>query len=220
MMHIGIDFDDTLLDTRRVFVRILNRIHGSNHQLEDLHDYYLMNTFGCTSEYLESVFTQHFEELHAPEPFPGVQSTIKQAQSRGHTITIITARPAIHMPPLHQWLARHSLPGDRVISASKSGEKALRAAEANIDIFVDDNPRHALALAARGIRVLLLDRPYNRNCQDPNITRVPDWTSIREILFPFVEIGPATLNPSQTSTLSEIGLCQPLQLIQKGSPCP
>jgi len=220
MMHIGIDFDDTLLDTRRVFVQILNRIHGTHHQLEDLHDYYLMNTFGCTSEDLESIFTEHFDELHAMEPFTGVQATIKAAQAHGHTITIITARPLVHMPQLHRWLARHNLPGDRVISASKSGEKALRAAEAKIDIFVDDNPRHALALAARGIRVLLLDRPYNRNCQDPHITRVPDWNAIRKFLVPSVEGGPTSLNPSQTGLLSDIGMFPIPQLIQKGSPCP
>ena len=183
-MHIGLDFDDTLLDTRRVFVGILNRIHGTNHQLEALQDYYLMNTFGCTMEYLESVFTEHFEELHAMDPFPGVQTTIQQALARGHVITVITARPEIHMPPLRQWLARHHLPGDRVISASQSGEKARRAAEAKIDVFVDDNPRHALALAARGIRVLLLDRPYNRQCQDSHITRVADWQAVSQILVP------------------------------------
>ena len=220
MMHIGIDFDDTLLDTRRVFVRILNEIHGTNHQLEDLHDYYLMGTFGCTAEYLESVFTRHFEELHASEPFPGVQTAIKQAQTCGHVITIITARPAIHMPPLYQWLARHDLPSDRVISASKSGEKALRAAEAKIDIFVDDNPRHALALAARGIRVLLLDRPYNRNCQDPNITRVPDWTAIREILVPSTEDEATSFNPTKAGLLADTESTRTKSLMQKGSPCP
>jgi uncharacterized HAD superfamily protein len=208
-MHIGIDFDDTLLDTRRVLVGILNRLHGTNHQLESLQDYYLMGTYGCTSEYMESVFTQHFDELHAPAPFPDVQTTIQQLQARGHAITIITARPAIHMPPLHEWLARHHLPGDRVISASKSGEKALRAAESNIDIFIDDNPRHALALATRGIRVLLLDRPYNRTCQATCITRVPHWNAIRDFLISSPKDEVTALDPTQIGLLNKTGLCRP-----------
>jgi uncharacterized HAD superfamily protein len=87
------------------------------------------------------------------------------------------------MPALHQWLRRHGLPTERVINAPKSGEKAVRAAEAGIELHVDDNPRHAMAIAACNIRVLLLDRAYNRTCEAPNITRVPDWHAISEILL-------------------------------------
>jgi len=183
MMRISFDFDDTLLDTRRVFVNVLNRIHGTNHQLDSLLEYYLAGTFGRTSDYLEQVFTDHLDELHELNPLPGVVDTIRRLEARGDQLTILTARPDIHMPPLHQWLRRHGLPAAHVINAPKSGEKALRAAEERMELHVDDNPRHALAIAARNIRVLLLDRPYNRTCEASNITRVADWPAIADFLF-------------------------------------
>lgn len=185
MRRLGIDFDDTLLDTRRVFLNLLNRAYGTHHTYESAQQYYLDSTFGCTSEDLERLFSQNFDELHNLDPLPGVASTLLRARNSGHQLTLITARPAIHMPPLYAWVARHHLPIHHIISAPKSGEKALRAFESGIELFIDDNPRHALAIAARNIPVLLLDRPYNQACAGPLITRVPDWHAIAQNLFDF-----------------------------------
>ena len=183
MIHLGIDFDDTLLDTRRVFLAILNRAFGTQHTYASAQQYYLDSTFGCTSADLERIFSENFDELHNLDPLPGAADMLLRAHAQGHRLTLITARPPIHMPPLHEWVARHHLPMDTIISAPKSGEKALRAAELGIDLFIDDNPRHALAIADKQIPVLLLDRPYNQTCAGPRITRVPDWHAVASVLF-------------------------------------
>ncbi len=183
MMHLGIDFDDTLLDTRRVFLTILNREFGTAHSYDALQDYYLASTWGCTSDDLDRIFCQHFDELHALDPLHGVSETLQRARAARHRLTIITARPTVHMPPVYEWLARHQIIVDNVVSAPKSGEKALRAAENGIDLFVDDNPRHAVAISTRNIPVLLIDRPYNKQCQGNLITRVSNWDAIAGKLF-------------------------------------
>jgi len=202
MIHLGIDFDDTLIDTRRVFIDVLNRHFGTAHTYDSARDYYLAETCGTTSAELERIFTENFEPLHAMAPFPGVTATLHRARQHGHQLTIITARPAVHMPPLYDWLARHNIQVDHVISAPKSGEKALRAHESGIDLFIDDNPRHALAIAARNIPVLMLNRPYNQTCANPLITRVPDWHAIAEKLFPTEQ--PRTATPPHLTQFTQL----------------
>ena len=182
-LRIGLDFDDTLLDTRRAYLGVLNRIHGTDYQADQLTDYSFKILFNCADEHIVDTFTEHFDECHRMGPFPGVIETLTQAGAMGHRFTIITARPEIHMPPLREWVSRHGIKAEKAISAPKPGEKAEQAAREGVDLFVEDNPRHAEMISAKGIRVLLLDRLYNRVCEGPNITRVRDWNEISDILL-------------------------------------
>jgi uncharacterized protein len=182
-MHIGLDFDDTLLDTRRAFLAVLNRVFATDHQCDLVGEFSFRKLFDCTQERVFDLFIESFDEIHGVDPFPGVQVTLKELTAQGHRLTIITARPAIHMPPLPGWLKRHGIHVDHVISAPSAGDKAQHAVRERLDIFVEDSPKHALSVAAAGVRVLLMDRLYNRECQDPNMTRVRDWKDISEILL-------------------------------------
>ena len=48
--------------------------------------------------------------------------------------------------------------------------------------WVEDKPKNALAGLNYGLTVLLYDRPYNRDFNHPDITRVNNWKQIHEIL--------------------------------------
>lgn len=55
--------------------------------------------------------------------------------------------------------------------------------ELGISIFIEDNSSYALDCAKKGIKVLLLDKPWNKNYEKhPNIIKVNSWEEILERL--------------------------------------
>ena len=48
--------------------------------------------------------------------------------------------------------------------------------------WIEDKPKNALAGLNYGLKVLLYDRPYNRDFNHPEITRVNNWKQIHEML--------------------------------------
>jgi uncharacterized HAD superfamily protein len=55
--------------------------------------------------------------------------------------------------------------------------------ELKIDFMVEDDVRHSEVCAKEGIKVFLLDKPWNQNCvEHENIVRVKNWKEIQEKL--------------------------------------
>jgi len=50
----------------------------------------------------------------------------------------------------------------------------------NVEVMIDDRPEIVLYLAERGIRVLMMDAPYNQDVQHENVVRVFGWKDVYE----------------------------------------
>ncbi|MEM5593336.1 hypothetical protein AAHH67_18900 [Niallia circulans] len=50
MNHIGIDFDDTLVDMRKSIVKLLNKIHNKNLDYEEMVEYGVSDLYGYSFE--------------------------------------------------------------------------------------------------------------------------------------------------------------------------
>ncbi len=59
-------------------------------------------------------------------------------------------------------------------------DKYLACKKLNVDVMIDDKPDVALYLAENGIKVLLVDNPYNQEVNHHNITRVKNWEAIKK----------------------------------------
>jgi len=68
--------------------------------------------------------------------------------------------------------------GDIFFEQGKTKDKICR--EMGIDLIIEDNGEHSLNYAKNGIRVLLLDKPWNKGISHENIYRCLNWSDILE----------------------------------------
>ncbi|WP_018663193.1 5' nucleotidase, NT5C type [Heyndrickxia acidiproducens] len=187
MIHIGLDFDDTLVDMRQSIVKILNRKHKRNLVYEDIEEYAVSNLYGYSFEEYVDFFTRNQTELHQEKPYPFLLTVLRELSKKAK-LTIITGRPKAWMESAENWALANKLPIENIVCASQHPNGKLECAlKHNISLFIEDNPSHALAIANNGIDVLLLDKPYNRNCFHERITRVENWKEIGTILLSHIK---------------------------------
>jgi uncharacterized HAD superfamily protein len=179
-LHIGLDFDDTLMHTREGLVALLNQLHNTTTRIEDCHDYYLSHPWKLTEDQFHAMFEAHESHLHTQPPLEGLLETLC-AWSFHATFSIITGRPEEWLPSATTWLAQHNIPINNILAAKSHGGKGKIARSLNLAFFIEDHASFAKEVANAGTFVFLLDRPYNRDLHHPLITRVADWHEIRHL---------------------------------------
>lgn len=180
-VNIGLDFDDTLMQTRQALLAYLNAQYGTQRTLDELTMCRFTALWGLDDRQFDDLFDRRQEEFHQAPPFPAALECLRSwaVDSR---FFIITCRPPAWVPCAAAWLARHGIPAAEITSAEDAAAKARHAAEKGITLFVDDQPEPALKIAEQGIEVLLLDAPYNQGCSHPHIRRVRDWHEIQALV--------------------------------------
>lgn len=118
-------------------------------------------------------------ERAAPDAalLPGAKDVVWRAAWQGRLLGYVTRRPAHLYDLTHAWIARMDLPRDTLFCTPPAlckSEIVRRLGCVPHLALVEDSPSEALRAAGNGLRVLLLDRPYNQGAAHPLITRVPD----------------------------------------------
>ncbi len=181
LLKIGLDFDDTLMHTREALVALLNKMHNTQIRAEECTDYYLSEPWKLTDEQFAAMFNAHEDHIHTQPPLEGLLETLQGWSSRG-TFHVITGRPECWLPSATNWLHRHRIRIEEVISAKSAGGKGVAAKKLGLDFFIEDHADFAMEIATAGTPVFLLDRPYNQKRNHPLITRVKDWHQIRDLV--------------------------------------
>lgn len=70
MNHIGLDFDDTVVDMRKSIVQLLNKIHNKDLRYEEMVEYGVSDLYGYSFEAFLDFFTKNQKELHSANPYP------------------------------------------------------------------------------------------------------------------------------------------------------
>ena len=197
-MRIYVDFDDCLCETGRAFSRLALEMFNKHVPYEQMHEFELNKSFNLDAEqYRQLMLRGHEPEmLLSYDATPGAAETINEWISRGHEVSVITGRPAGVYEPSRIWLDAHGLRKARLYCLNKYGtdylfESSHRSLELEdyyrmkFDFAVEDSPK---AFRFFGhlpeLRVLVFDRPWNRDCvlPNPNYQRCADWESIRRIV--------------------------------------
>ena len=103
---------------------------------------------------------------------PGARSalTILQQQFR---IVIITARRPSARPQTLDWLHDHGLLFDELyLTDEKTGVAD------NLVFAVDDHPEHVQDYAKQGVKVFIMDQPWNQCFSASGVTRVTNWKQL------------------------------------------
>ncbi len=195
-MIIGVDVDDVLIDTNPFLLEHLNGLFGTRFRREDVTKYLIQGLFGEKAKLAEEEIYRFIEEkgdmLQALE---GSKEVIKVLSKRNEIIAV-TARMGVDD------LTRNCLSREfdgrikEVYFAGLSGKSRKKKSEVireqNIELYIDDNLDYAFDCASATRRILLYNKPWNRNGSLPsNVKRVYNWQEIlREV---------ESLKPAQNS---------------------
>jgi uncharacterized HAD superfamily protein len=173
----AVDIDNVLARAEDEVQRVYKELSGTPWPAGTYGSAGGLDTSPLDREFIEKVF-QYFHEQSIPRLplLPGVKPAL-ELLSRQYRIVLITARRPDSRPQTLAWLARHGLPFDALYHAEdKTGiPESLSAA-------IDDHPAHIRGYCEMGIQVFLMDQPWNRDVQDPQVTRVSGWDALLQWL--------------------------------------
>ena len=165
---------------------------------DQIHYFELERSFDLDAEQYE----QFMRRGHEPEILlsfdatPGAAETINEWISCGHDVSIITGRPSSVYELSRIWLDEHGLKNARLYCLNKYGrDYFIKNSNSTLeledyyrmkfDYAVEDSPKAFRFFEhLPELKVLVFDRPWNRDCAFPNenYQRCADWESIRKIV--------------------------------------
>ena len=197
-MQIYVDFDDCLCETGRAFSKLAAELFGKNVPYRNMSFFEMDKTFGLNdAQYEQLMIRGHRPEvLLSYEETPGASTVINEWISCGHAVSIITGRPFSAYEPSRQWLDNHGLQKARLYCLNKYGRDSF-IINSDFSLELEDYYRMKFDFAVEDspkafkffdhlpeLRVLVFDRPWNRNFVFPNgkYARCFDWETIRNIV--------------------------------------
>lgn len=116
--------------------------------------------------------------------YDGARELLHTLKSEGYKIILITARPYKRFRRMYSdtiyWLNSNGIICDKIIWQDNKADAIQSLYPAYTDYFVEDRDKHALEVSSLGVKVILIDKPYNRTLTDSdNIIRV---NNIKEVL--------------------------------------
>ena len=197
-MHIYVDFDDCLCETARSFSKLAAEMFGNNVPYEKIRFFDLDKSFGLNDDQYERLMIRghQAEVLLSYEETPGASSVINEWIASGHEVSIITGRPFSAYETSRKWLDDHGFKKARLYCLNKYGRDSfIKNSDFSLeledyykmkfDYAVEDSPRAFKFFDhLSDLRVLVFDRPWNRDCefQNEKYTRCFDWESIGKII--------------------------------------
>lgn len=167
-LRIGIDLDGVVHDFVGAYRRFLRSFVGHRHTMPEPTRWDFYEDWNVTkADFLAHLNTEG--AVFDGKPYPGAIGALDQLRDAGHSIHIVTHRPASQVRTTCDWLEKWSVPYDTLTFAE---DKTI----AKVDVFLEDNVENYEALRAAGVQAFLLDRPWNR---DRLARRVDDWGHFR-----------------------------------------
>jgi uncharacterized HAD superfamily protein len=186
---IGIDVDDTLCSTIAYFLFDFNREHNSNIKVDDIKSFELTTVKNFSQDYIYKKLIKHLKEcLDKYDILENSFEVLNYLKSKGYKLKIITSRRIELKEKTVKWLNNHfgeNFFDDIIFYNKKDFEKckAEIAKENNIDLLIEDAPHYVKNANQLGIKVLVFDRPWNKNLTEENYyKRVYSWNDIKLIL--------------------------------------
>lgn len=192
-MRIGVDIDEVIADSAAVYVPFMNRLFGRDRKKEDLFSYAFEETFDLTEDQMKEFWRSFAREgcwARIP-PVEGAAETLARLRA-AHEIVLVTGRPGEHLEEeTRAWLAEHRMPHDALVFMGEDDKDAAvrrvlgdSPAGRGLDALVDDHWGFAEAAAGRGVRVFLVNAPWNRTAPEhPMVRRVRDLREAAGIIL-------------------------------------
>jgi len=197
-MRFYVDYDDCLCETARAFTGIAARLFGKNVPYEKVRFFNLKESFALGNDEYEQLMAEGHrpEILMSYEETPGASQVLNEWIDQGHEVRIITGRPFSTYEASRRWLDEHGLQRVSLFFLDKYGRDSfVKDSDFNLkledyyrmrfDYAIEDSPRaFRFFKHLPDLKVLIYDRPWNRECELPNnnYVRCSDWERIRKLV--------------------------------------
>ena len=185
-MKIGIDIDDVLVDFIGPLLSVFEKKFGRRFEFENASSSKPWECFDISEEDARGVVIgfNDMEEFDLPA-IGGAKRSLEHLKAN-HEIVSITARQEGIREKTEEFLYNKFGVGIRVFCGNdfwkENGDKSKLniCKELGVDVLIDDNEKFSKEVAESGVKVLLFDRPWNKNIEHENIVRVGSWKEILE----------------------------------------
>lgn len=192
-MKIYVDIDDVLCETAVSLCDMAERVFGRRVEYRNVREFDLQNVFGLSDSEMG-----RFRDLsHEPEFLasfavtPGAVEGLRALVVAGHSVDLVTGRPASSHIGTEMWLDSAGIDGLTVTYVDKYGRSQIygcnpgdpptigmdELAAREYDVAIDDSPLVLSKLAAwHKTCVLVYDRPWNAGFGlAQNMSRIGSW---------------------------------------------
>lgn len=186
-MSLVLDLDGVLANTQETLRDLLRAEFGLSSLELDGPDYDAKNYF---PEALRPEAERIIRHAYATDyggvysrayPYPQAVEVARELWRQGVLRGYVTRRPAAMSRVTHEWLDCWEFPKETVCFAGPEGKAPwMRRLEANL--IVEDSPAEAEAIAAAGLKVLLLRRSYNQHYAGSRVVRIDDLSQVLTLL--------------------------------------
>jgi len=184
---LAFDIDGCITDTMGLLLPTLKEKYGVNIPYESATKFKLEELDWVDlhwTEILDTFYECMTERSECLMPQDGALEFIEKYSHDGNKLLFITAREDRLHKATYEWFERN-VPNLKyeIKFVGVDDSKYEHIIDNNIRTFVEDRADTALKLAEKGINIILLDYPWNREeeYEHPNITRVNSWYDINEI---------------------------------------
>ena len=121
-------------------------------------------------------------------PMHESQTWVKLLHAEGWTFIPITSqtsdKPAqeLRKKRMGELFGENVFSNYHILGTGADKDSALAEFHGTGLYWVEDKPTNALAGLRYGLKPILIDHPYNRDCNHPDIIRVNNWKQIHELL--------------------------------------
>ena len=188
-MKIAIDLDEVIVEFVRHFLDFYNQKNKTEIKFEDWTSYNFSDIIGCTLQEHTNLIhefqrTSSFNNLRFLE---GAKEAINKL-NEDNEIIILTSRAEEFKKETENFLKKH-FPEENLeiiysgdVYKNHKKTKAELCKDLKIDCIIEDHKKYAEECADCGVKVLLLDKPWNKEIEHKNICRVYNWKEILEKL--------------------------------------
>ena len=153
-------------------------------------DYEMANRFGVSKDTIRQEIREFNRSawMGTQRPMMESQTWVKLLAAEGWTFVPITSQtsdiPAqcLRKKRLGELFGDHIFKNYHILGTGADKDSALAEFHETGLYWVEDKPKNALAGLSYGLKPILIDHPYNREFNHPDIIRVNNWKQIHEIL--------------------------------------
>ena len=182
---IVVDIDEVLADSLHAMLKWYNQKYHTNFEWKKCYTYKLWNVFNTSKEENALRFNKFFEEcnLETIRPVEGSQEGIDRIHKIAN-IHVVTGRNDGQIEYTKSWLKKHfhekfsSIEFTSHYYTEKPVKKSEVCKRLNAKIIIEDDLEHAIDCANHGVKVILLNRPWNQTAENKDIIRVDSWEEI------------------------------------------
>ncbi len=192
-MRIAIDFDGTIANTYVLQKQFCKEKYGIDIPFEALAGP-LRKQFLSEEQIREVKEYAHSPATLAAPLIPGAREAVQELVAAGHKVIILTARVAAAAKIAAEYLKQNKIPYHRLLFVSDAEKRRLAdgtvlsknvvISRLKLDVVIDDLVKGLGALVSNGVRVIIIDQPWNQQDKlPPGVLRIKGWKAIVELLL-------------------------------------